>query len=917
MLRSTFYSFTTALRGMRTAQKQLDVTGQNISNANTTGYTRQRADIYSAVPAGYGDRYATSGKLVGQGVVVERISQCRDQFLDVRFRRESANLGEQEAKLGVMNDLSLVFDEIENEGLMTSFSNLVTQLQNFANNAESPEFDSIVRDAAQNLANQFNYYANQLATVREEAEYNIKEITVGTINDLLTNIAALNKSIQEVQSGGGSALELKDERNLLLDELSNYMKIDVRYEPETVAGGIVIEDVTVSMVGADGSKQPLVYNDTCANLQIQTPGQDGTYETIVTIDNSAIPAEKAVDLINNLLRGVAAQNGQLQSLKKSISSNATIMGLLKNDDGTDFDIDGATTDELLTKLEAAVNKANESVTGTGGLNEQIEAKNQEIADLKTQYEEDIKDKTADEIKTIKEAYDLNLANARKELNALKNQRTDVLLASSDLSNIYKDTKKAANSLKSYDEALKNKLAEYGVTAKQYWNPVGDYSTCYYAFEDNAGNKIEDADGNEIQWKVGKTIEKVDRQQLENELGITFTDNFDAEAFGSPGALKGAIDMLNSKGVFDYEANEIRGIGYYESMLDTLANQLATTMNSLNDMKSTNDVLEYLFETSDGSSEFTAKNIKISSGWLNGEYGITNTQQVAPGGNNAQNDNIMLMISTISTRLEYGTGPIAKQDQNGNYLDADGNIVANGRDSDGNYILTTKNANGTETVKKIANKDFIAYDTNGVLKADTLSTYTGNVYQDADGNLYTDGNEPADATKYTDTVYVDKNGDIVANGRDAYGNYTMTTTDADGNKTVKTIANSDGVMYELDANGDVVKDANGTKQYQNATMSDIAHRAESFLYNGTYQEFLANIANVLSLDVSSTSNLSENHSTILEEIQTSKDSISSVSLDEEGVNILQFQKAYNAAARLMTALDEAVERIINQMGTVGR
>ena len=71
-----------------------------------------------------------------------------------------------------MNDLAMIFDEIEDGGLMESFSDFVTKLQSLVNNAESPEFDSIARDSAQTLVNQFHYYANQMQTIREEVEYN-------------------------------------------------------------------------------------------------------------------------------------------------------------------------------------------------------------------------------------------------------------------------------------------------------------------------------------------------------------------------------------------------------------------------------------------------------------------------------------------------------------------------------------------------------------------------------------------------------------------------------------------------------------------------------------------------------------------------------------------------------------------------
>ncbi len=932
MLRSTFYSFTTALRGLNTAQKQLDITGQNISNVGTTGYTRQRADVYSATPAGYGDKYGTiPSTLVGQGSIVGRISQCRDQFLDVRFRRECAGLGEEEAKLDSMQDLSAVFDEIEKSGLMTSFNDFISKLQSLASNANSSEFDGIARNSAATLVKQFNEYANQLSTIREEKEYNLKEVTCNAINDLMTNIAKLNESIRAVQCSGGPALELKDERNLLLDQLSNYVKLDVKYTPKEVAGGIVVEDVSISMVGADGSKQPLIYNDTAATFNVKTPGDDGTDKAIVTIDNSSLPAVAAERSINNYLKTISMGNNTLQSI------NAALAKLYPEDTST-IPITPALT---YTGLAAKIAEIADSIGGAGGLNEQITAASAAVNTARTALNDRLKDTTNPPTQTELDTLKQTLADAISAHSSLVTQKDEATKRKDLLSKYNSTATTAANNVANCDAALKSTLAAKGITATEMWT-VGDYTSCYYSFTDSLGNPIKDSGGNDVTWKVGSTYTEVDRAKLQ-EVGMIFSDHFDAEEFASSGALKGALDMLNSKGVFDYEANEVRGIGYYESMLDTLADKLATCLNQLNDKENT-AIKENLFETSDGSSVFTAKNLKIADDWLNGKYGITGTKgnQVGSGENTGQNDNILLMISTISSKLSYSTGPLPNKDANGNYLktDAGGNtsIAANGRDSNGNYTLngvlvTNKDMVNFKsiTVTQLPNGNYEDGSGNEYVKtADNVFAYddgSGNITAiNSDGILYkgdgASGEYQLDGATVSEDpanpgTYLDAGGNTVANGKDVEGNYTMTTTDpVTGNQTVKIVANSDGVIYKIDGSGNLSKDSNGN-YILDAAESKLDYRSGSFLFKGTFGEYLSNISNVISLDVSSTSNLAANHEAILGDIQDSKDAISSVSLDEEGVNIMQFQKAYNAAARLMTALDEAVERIINQMGTVGR
>ena len=93
----TFGSFTAARLGIYASQATLNVTGNNIANINTKGYTRQRMDLVSLHSAGSA-RYHNSFNLdIGYGVLTESVSQLRDPFLDIRYRDEAANVGAYEA----------------------------------------------------------------------------------------------------------------------------------------------------------------------------------------------------------------------------------------------------------------------------------------------------------------------------------------------------------------------------------------------------------------------------------------------------------------------------------------------------------------------------------------------------------------------------------------------------------------------------------------------------------------------------------------------------------------------------------------------------------------------------------------------------------------------------------------------------
>ena len=109
---STFGAFSMAQLGIYAAQKAMQVTGNNITNVNTAGYTRQQLELESLVVGGT-DRYASKWDVkVGNGVMTSGVSQMRDPYLDIRYRTEMSNVGMAQTKWGGLKDISAVLDEV-------------------------------------------------------------------------------------------------------------------------------------------------------------------------------------------------------------------------------------------------------------------------------------------------------------------------------------------------------------------------------------------------------------------------------------------------------------------------------------------------------------------------------------------------------------------------------------------------------------------------------------------------------------------------------------------------------------------------------------------------------------------------------------------------------------------------------------
>ena len=270
---STFGSFTTVRLGIYAAQKGLDVTGNNITNINTEGYTRQRLNQISLIPS-VNDRFSSSYKnRVGQGAVIAGVTQLRDPGLDISYRKAASDVGAANAKLGGLNDLATILDEVgkgdleQDDGVILSQLNDLRDLINQAITNGVDTYDSLIRSSADSLATLFNSYATALADKKADYEDELDQ-QVSRVNDILSSIRELNLSIRNADIRGDPALELRDNRNLLLDELSQYVKIDVSYSMENIGADTQIEKLTISLANDPPHNHTLVDGQYSAELLV-------------------------------------------------------------------------------------------------------------------------------------------------------------------------------------------------------------------------------------------------------------------------------------------------------------------------------------------------------------------------------------------------------------------------------------------------------------------------------------------------------------------------------------------------------------------------------------------------------------------------------------------------------------------------
>ena len=328
---STFGSFSTVKLGIYAAQKGLDVTGNNITNINTPGYTRQRLEQTSLVTSAADRYYSIYKTRVGQGVVTTGVNQLREPGLDLAYRNSTSDLGSSDAKLAGLEYIAEVLDEVgkgdleQDDGVILNQLNDLRDLINEAITNGIDEYDGLIRTSAQALCTLFNSAANDLQEKVEIVESQLTD-QVDTINSILVNLRDLNVSIRNADIRGDNALELRDERNRLLDTLSQYVKIDVQYTMEDVGAGFMVENMTVAL--ATGNRDVLVDGEFSTQLEQPTgPNYDITLQAMEDSDGRQAAAADLLfpgrSPLNDVLLDDTALYGALQSTREMLTEAGT------------------------------------------------------------------------------------------------------------------------------------------------------------------------------------------------------------------------------------------------------------------------------------------------------------------------------------------------------------------------------------------------------------------------------------------------------------------------------------------------------------------------------------------------------------------------------------------------------------------
>jgi flagellar hook-associated protein 1 len=320
---SSFGSINTALTALYAQRRALDVAGQNIANANTEGYTRQRVDMQSQVGSMKATLYATTDGL-GTGVKVSDVQRLRDDYLENRARSEHANSAYLTAQSASYAAVENTFGEPNDTALQSQLGQMWDAWSDVANNPKDTAARSALLEQSSTVAEGLNDAHASLAGQWS----NNRTTLAGYVNEVNTTaatVAQLNDSIVKAKASGVTVNELEDKRDAVVLHLSELTgataskrangAMDVFVGNSTLVSEFTTRNLEVSGAARldDQNTDPL----TLRWADTKTPaGAGGTMGAIADTMTTIIP--KVSDALDAVARKLAATVNTAHSAAYSI-----------------------------------------------------------------------------------------------------------------------------------------------------------------------------------------------------------------------------------------------------------------------------------------------------------------------------------------------------------------------------------------------------------------------------------------------------------------------------------------------------------------------------------------------------------------------------------------------------------------------
>lgn len=287
--------FSIGQSSLKTSKKSLETTSHNIANSNTEGFSRQRITTKTNTPVNEG------AYVLGTGVNVQSVKRVHDGLIEKNLNRSMSQHNFNEERTFQLGRVEEIFNEINSDGLNKVLNRFFNTFRELSNQPENEVVRAMVRDNANLVVSDFHRIDESIENVKEAIDSKIKA-SVEEVNAFTQNISKLNKEIIRLEVTGGETGDLRDQRDNIIRNLSDYFKLTT-YEDEKgayivnvqgvgsiVAGGVAnkLEAAEISKEGASGEGQMEIFFEGKPGQSVTNKFKQGSIEAMVKTRNEEI-----------------------------------------------------------------------------------------------------------------------------------------------------------------------------------------------------------------------------------------------------------------------------------------------------------------------------------------------------------------------------------------------------------------------------------------------------------------------------------------------------------------------------------------------------------------------------------------------------------------------------------------------------
>ena len=295
-----------SLSALAADQAEVDVTSNNLANANTTGYARRRV-ILQEQPA------LASGILgdIGGGVAATSVESVRDPLLDSRVQQETQQQSASQEIVNAMQPVQTLFTT-GNGGVSDAMTAFFSGLQSLSTSPTDSTLRATVLTDANNLASAFQNTASQLTSTQQNLDLGVTQ-TVGQVNQLTTQLAQVNAQLTTAQASGLSGNDLEDQQQNLMSQLSGLIGFSVTQSSEGL-----------TLTTANGS--PLVVGGESFALSTAVNSSTG-FQDVLSAQGQDITSQISAGQLGGMIQ---ARDGKIASILSSLNTLASSFGAAIN-----------------------------------------------------------------------------------------------------------------------------------------------------------------------------------------------------------------------------------------------------------------------------------------------------------------------------------------------------------------------------------------------------------------------------------------------------------------------------------------------------------------------------------------------------------------------------------------------------------